>query len=146
VKTAELSTVQLLVLGFLALAWLSLITILAVAPQVYDQSLRLASDASARPGELLFVSALTAFILLVAFGVVRRWRWIFWLVLVAFLSGVLRVPTSILQLAGWMPATGPSWYEVFQALIGVVQFAIGLVMLIDYRRYGVWGRPRDAAE
>jgi len=27
----------------------------------------------------------------------------------------------------------------FQALLGVVQFGIGLVMVVGYRRSGVWG-------
>jgi hypothetical protein len=33
-------------------------------------------------------------------GVVRRWRWTFWLILVAFLFGVLRVPAAVLQFTG----------------------------------------------
>jgi hypothetical protein len=140
VRTATLSSVQLLVLGFLALAWLGLIAVLAISPEVYDQNLRLPSDGNARAAELLFVVALSAFILLIGVGVVRRWRWLFWLLLVAFLFGILRVPASILQLAGWIPAAGPSWYAIFQALIGLGQFAIGLVMLVEYRRSGVWGR------
>ena len=115
-EECELSTSQLLVLGFLSLAWLSLIVLLAIAPEIYDQSLRLASDGNPRPAELLFLVALSAFIVLVAAGVVCRWRWVFWLLLVAFLSGILRVPASVLELAGWIPAGGPSWYEVFQAL------------------------------
>ena len=141
-RTAALSNVQLLVLCFLSLAWLSLIAVQAIAPEVYDQSLRLPSDGNARPVELLFVGALSAFIVLIGVGVLRRWRWLFWLLLIAFLFGILRVPASILQLAGWIPAAGPRWYAIFQALIGIVQFAIGLMMLIEYRRYGVWGRPR----
>jgi hypothetical protein len=37
--------------------------------------------------------------------VVNRWRWTFWLVLVALvLGGLLRVPASALQLAGMLPA------------------------------------------
>jgi len=139
-RSAQLSTSQLLVLGFLTLAWLSLIVVLAIAPEIYDQSLRLASDGNARPAELLFLVALSAFILFVSVGVVCRWRWAFWLLLVAFLSGVLRVPASLLELGGWIPAAGPSWYVVFQALIGAAQFVIGLVLLIEFRRYGVWGR------
>jgi hypothetical protein len=133
-----------LVLGFLSLAWLSLIAVLAIAPEVYDQNLPQPSDGNAGPAELVFVSALSAFILFIGVGVVRRWRWLFWLLLTAFLFGILRVPTSILQLAGSIPAAGPNWYEIFQALIGMVQFAIGLVMLVEYRRYGVWGRPNGA--
>ena len=49
--------------------------------------------------ELLFVGALSAFIRLIAIGVVRRRRWIFWLLRLAFLSGVLRAPASLLELA-----------------------------------------------
>jgi hypothetical protein len=48
----------------------------------------------------LFLAALSAFIGLLAVGVVRRWRWTFWLILVAFLFGVLRVPVAALQLRG----------------------------------------------
>jgi hypothetical protein len=142
VRSTKPSNTQLLVLGFLLLAWLSLIGILVAAPGVYDQTLRLASSENPRAAELLFLGAVSALILLIMVGVVRRWRWIFWLLLLAFVSGVLRVPASILELTGWIPAGGPTWYVVFQALIGVVQFAIGVVLAIEYRRYGVWGRSR----
>ena len=125
-------------LGFLALAWVSLVAILALAPDIYDQALRL-PPGDPRPAELGFLSALSAFIAALGVGVLRRWRWTFWLVLVAFLFGVLRLPASILELIGWLPAAGPSWYVVLQALIGLVQYGIGLVMLADYRRSGVWG-------
>jgi hypothetical protein len=76
---------------------------------------------------------------LLSVGVLGRWRWAFWLILVAFLSGVLRVPVAILQLTGVLSAIAPAWYVVFQGLIGVAQLAIGLVMLAGYRRSGVWG-------
>jgi hypothetical protein len=52
---------------------------------------------------------------------------------------VLRVPVAILQLAGVLPANLPSWYVAFQGIIGLAQLAIGLTMLADYRRSGVWG-------
>ncbi len=90
--------------------------------------------------ELAFLAALSAFLVLLGVGVVRRWRWVFWLVVVAFvLGGVLRVPVSILQLSGVLPAEGPAWYVLLQAIIGLVQVAIGLAMLAGYRRSGVWG-------
>jgi hypothetical protein len=85
------------------------------------------------------VAALTVFIALLSIGVLRRWRWTFWLVLVAFLAGVLRVPLAILQLTGVLVADGPAWYVVFQGLLGVVQVMIGLAMVAGYRRAGVWG-------
>jgi hypothetical protein len=72
-------------------------------------------------------------------GVLRRWRWTFWLLVVAFLFGVLRVPASLLALTGALPTAGPTWYELVQALVGVLQCAIGLLMLAGYRRAGVWG-------
>ena len=72
-------------------------------------------------------------------GVFRRWRWTFWLVLIAFLFGVLRLPASALQLAGMMPASAPTWYEALQGVIGVVQFLIAIAMVAGYRKAGVWG-------
>jgi hypothetical protein len=60
-------------------------------------------------------------------------------VLVAFLLGVLRVPASILELMGVLSAAGPTCYVVFQAVLGLVQFGIGLVMIVGFRRAGVWG-------
>ena len=55
------------------------------------------------------------------------------------LAGVLRVPVAILQLTHVLSTNVPSWYVVFQGLIGLAQLAIGLAMLAGYRRSGVWG-------
>jgi hypothetical protein len=129
---------QALVIGFFVLAVTSLLVILVAAPEVYDQALRLPTGR--RAVQIAFLAALLGFIALLGVGVVRRWRWTFWLILIAFLAGVLRVPVAILQLTGALAAPGPSWYVVFQGLLGVVQFAIGLVMVAGYRRASVWGR------
>jgi hypothetical protein len=128
---------QMLVLGFFMLAVTSLLVILAAAPEVYDQALRLPTGSHAL--EITFLAALVGFITLLGIGVMRRWRWTFWLVLVAFLAGVLRVPVAILQLTGVMAADTPRWYVTFQGLLGVLQLAIGLAMVAGYRRAGVWG-------
>jgi hypothetical protein len=128
---------QALVLGFFGMALGSLLVILVAAPEVYDQALRLPEGS--RVAEIAFLAVLTVFIGLLAVGVLRRWRWTFWLVLVAFLAGVLRVPVAILQLTGVLSADVPAWYVTFQGIIGVVQVAIGLAMLVGYRRAGVWG-------
>jgi hypothetical protein len=130
--------VQSAIVVFLLLAWISLLVIVALAPEIYDRTLQLPSGAS-RPGELLFVIALSVFIFVLVVGVLRRWRWLFWLLLIAFLAGVLRVPASIAEALGWLPATGPGWYVLFQALIGVVQFVIGIAMLVEFRHHGIWG-------
>jgi len=128
----------LLVLGFFVVVWIALVAILVVSPDVYAQTLLLA------PGDLttievVFLVALSALIATLVVGVLRRWRWTFWLILVAFLFGVLRVPAPALQLVGLMPATGPTWYEALQGAIGVVQFLIALAMFVGYRKAGVWG-------
>jgi hypothetical protein len=128
---------QALVLGFFVVALASLVVILVAAPEVYDQALRLREGSAAM--EVAFLVVLTAFIGLLTVGVLRRWRWIFWLVLVAFLAGVLRVPVAVLQLTGVLAAEVPAWYVIFQGVIGLVQVAIGLAMLAGYRRSGVWG-------
>ena len=90
---------------------------------------------------LPFLVAISAFLVLLGVGVVRRWRWTFWLILVAFLiGGVVRVPVSIVQLEGVLAADFPGWYVLVQALIGVVEVLIGVLMLVGYRREGgIWG-------
>ena len=134
----RLNRTQGLVLGFFVLAWASLVTILVATPEVYDQALRLPTS-DRRLFELAFLAALSIFLVLLGVGVVRRWRWTFWLIVVAFIAGVLRVPASILQLSGVLPAESPTWYVLLQAFIGLMQVAIGLAMLVGYRRSGVWG-------
>ena len=134
----RLNRTQGLVLGFFVLAWASLVTILLAAPEVYDQVLQLPTS-DRHLFELAFLTALSIFLGLLGVGVVRRWRWTFWLITVAFIAGVLRVPASILQLSGVLPAESPLWYVLLQAIIGLMQVAIGLAMLAGYRRSGVWG-------
>jgi small-conductance mechanosensitive channel len=130
---------QGLVLGFFGLVWVALVAILAVAPEVYDQALRLPGGDRGQAA-LVFLAAISCLIALLVVGVLRRWRWTFWLILVAFiLSGALRVPASILQLTGIMSTNLPTWYVLLQAFIGVVEFVVGLLMLAGYRREGVWG-------
>jgi hypothetical protein len=129
---------QGLVLGFGLLAWASLVVILLIAPDVYEETLRL-SDGDLRLSEFAFLTGLSALLLLLGVGVLRRWHWLFWLLLVAFLAGALRPPAAVLQLAGIVPTTEPAWYVVVQALVGLLQVAIGLLMLVGYRRAAVWG-------
>ncbi|MFL6044920.1 MAG: hypothetical protein ACJ72M_07375 [Propionibacteriaceae bacterium] len=133
-----INRVQALVLAFLLMAWISLIAILVAAPEVYEQRLR------SLPGpqhvvEIVFVVALAGFLVLLSIGILRRWRWMFWLILIAFLFGVLRIPVAVLQLSGQMTPDGPPWYVILQGVIGVVQVLIALAMILGYRRSGVWG-------
>jgi hypothetical protein len=72
----------------------SLVVIRAAAPDVYDQALKLPPSWPRWAGTV-FLLGLVAFIALLAVGVLRQSRWIFWLILLAFLAGVLRVPVAI---------------------------------------------------
>ena len=132
---------KVLVLSLFAVYWVFVAALLVVARDVYDrllsQAVRLPGNQ--RPAEIGTLLVLTALFALFSIGVIRSWRWTFWLILVVFLVGILRVPASILQLAGFMPIQGPVWYVVLQAGVGFIQFVIALAMLAGYCKTGIWG-------
>ena len=55
------------------------------------------------------------------------------------LTPLRRASLMLGQLTGILAADAPTWYLVFQGLLGMGQFAIGLAMVAAYRRAGVWG-------
>ena len=114
------------------------VAILAAAPEVYERRLQSLPGAQ-RIVEVVFVVAITTLIVLLSVGVLRRWRWTFWLILIAFLFGVLRIPVAVLQLSGQMRPEGPPWYVIVQGVTGVMQVLIAVAMILGYRRSGVWG-------
>lgn len=129
---------QGLVLGFFVLAWVLLAVILALSEAVREVTLR-GMPASGTRGTLAFLAALLAFLGVLGVGVVRRWRLLFWLLLLAFAVGLVRVPLAVLQLSGRVAPEGPDWYVVLQAVIGVVQVGLAYAMFAGYRRAGPWG-------
>jgi hypothetical protein len=133
-----LNRTQALVVGFLVAAWASLMAIMAAAPDIVRDQLQAPAD-SQRSAETLLLAGVWVVVGVGLLGVIQRWRWMFWLLLVASLGGALRVPAAALQVAGIVPTSIPGWYILFQATIGVIQFAIGVAMLAGYRRHGVWG-------
>jgi predicted ferric reductase len=126
------------VLGFFVLVWIALAAILLKSPQIYDSAVNLGRGAHPL-ADLAFLISISVLIAVLAFAVVRKWRWAFWLLLVAFLFGLVRVLASVLQLSGLLPAGGPAWYVALQAVIGVVQFLIALAMIAGFRKAGPWG-------
>lgn len=130
---------QLLVLAFVSAAIGFLVLLAVLSPDEYRRTLRWPEGATPELMSL-FPLGLGGLAGILAIGVIRRWRWMFWLILVAFLAGGLRMPVTALQLAGVLPSTGASWYELVQAAAGMVQLSIGLLMLRGYRRDGAWGR------
>lgn len=133
-------------LAFCAVAVATLFAIYAVAPQIYVQTLMLRPDpADAHPlVATAFMAAIAVLVAVLAVGIVRRWRWVFWLVLVAFTLSALQVVALPFELAGILPPQYPAWYALLRALVAAAQLAIGLWMIRIYRRCGVWGagRPR----
>jgi hypothetical protein len=84
------------------------------------------------------------FIALLMIGVLLRWRWLFWLVLVAFSAMILDVPATILQLAGVLPVLFPLWYSLCRIGISLIAVGIGIWMFHLYRHHGVWALGRSA--
>jgi len=130
-----------LVLALFAAYWVIVFLILLAARDVYDSLLAQAMRplGNPRPAEIGTLLALTVLLAVLSTGVVRGWRWTFWLILVVFLVGIVRLPTAALQLAGIVPRQDPAWYVVLQALVGLIQFVIALALLAGYRKAGVWG-------
>lgn len=126
-----MSSIQWTVLAFFAAAWVALAMVLSGAPAIYGMA------TSELPAA--FFVGISLLIALCAFGVTRRWRWLFWLILLAFLAGALRIVISALELAGAVALDGPPWYVATQGMIGLVQVLIGIAMVRTYRRAGVWG-------
>ncbi|TMG00435.1 MAG: hypothetical protein E6I04_00215 [Chloroflexi bacterium] len=127
-----------LVLALFAAYWVAVVVIWIAARPVFDQVGGLPrGQVDLEAAEVL---TLTALLMLLSVGIVRGWRWLFWLILLAFLAGILRVPAAALELAGKIPQQGPAWYVVLTAIVGTIQFVIALAMAAAYRRSGiVWG-------
>lgn len=122
---------QGLVLAFFATAIVAVAVIVAVAPSTLG---------SIPTGfGFVFVAGLAALLAFLSLAVLRRWRWTFWLIVLAFLAGALRVPATFLELNGVIARQGPDWYVVVQGAIGIVQLVIGVLLVRGYRRAGVWG-------
>jgi hypothetical protein len=133
-----INRIKAFVLGLFICYWIAVVLILVVARPVFDQLGGLPrGQIGADVGAVL---VLTALLSLLSIGVIRGWHWTFWLILIVFLAGVLRLPIAALELAGRVPQQGPVWFVVFTAVVGVTQFGIAVAMLIGYRKSGIWGK------
>lgn len=126
-----------LVLAFFAVYWVSVLALLLRVRPLYDQMLQLSGN-QARAEIPTFV-VLTVLFGILSTGVIRGWRWTFWLILIVFAIGLLRAVYAVLEVAGAVPAKGPVWYVVLPGVVGLVQFGIAVVMLVGYRMPNGWG-------
>jgi hypothetical protein len=121
-------------IAFFVLVTAGLLAVARAQPDLYGRNLAALPDWA---GPLLLLALLAAEALLIA-GILRRWRWLFWAVLVVFGTSAIRVPLLPLQLLRLLPGGEPPWYALLQAGVGAVQAAIALWMLRLYRRAGIW--------
>jgi len=134
-------------IAFFILATTSLLVVYIAAPAIYAQSLALTSSPADRyPVPVtLFLVGILAVVSLLILGVVRHWRWVFWLMLLAFASSALQIPATLLQITHVLPSTGPLWYSLFRMGVALVEVGIAIWMVQIYRREGVWalGKKRN---
>ena len=136
------------IIAFFVLAALSALVVYVADPTIYTKVLMLESTTVDRyplPATL-FLIALLIFITVLIVGVLRHWRWLFWLLLVANSFSILEVPATILQLNGVIPNPYPVWYSLYRMSIAVIQVGIAIWMIRIYYQYGVWGMGKKKQE
>ena len=131
---------QITLITFVVLAVSFLLVVYITAPSIYVQVLLgRGAKADARPAYVTaFLAAILPLIALLVVGALRRWRWVFWLVLIAFTAEMIALPIDALQLAGIMPLMYPFWYTIVRLVVSALQLVIGCWMIWLYLRCGVW--------
>src|SRR5215469_6844461 len=136
------------VIAFFILAATSLLVVYGASPAIYVQSLSLTSSPADRypvPVTLFLVGVL-ALIALISFGIVRHWRWLFWLILIAFTGSVIQIPVESLQLLGVFPNPYHVWYSLFRWGVGFIELGFVFWMIQTSRHQGVWAMGRKKVE
>ena len=136
------------IIAFFVLAALSALAVYIADPIIYTKVLMLESTTADRYplAATLFLVALLIFITVLIVGVLRHWRWLFWLLLVANSFSILEVPATILQLNSVIPNPYPVWYSLYRMGAALIQVGIAIWMIRIYYRYGVWGMGRKKQE
>ena len=139
---------QRAIIAFFTLTVALLLVLYLTAPSIYVDALMLDPEpTNSHPLAInLFLVALLIFIATLCVVVLRRWRWLFWLAMIAFLVAPLEIPAGILQLLNVFPIQQPAWYVLLRMATAIVECALGVWMLLTWRRCGVWaeGRARRA--
>ncbi|HLL80489.1 MAG TPA: hypothetical protein VKT25_13370 [Ktedonobacteraceae bacterium] len=130
--------------AFFLLAALFLIVVYVAAPSIYTSTLLLNSSPADRYplAATLFMVAILVFITILLIGIQQHWRWLFWLLLIAFGAMILEIPATILQLNGFLPNPYPTWYSLCRMGVSILAILIAVWMFSIYRRYGVWAQGK----
>ncbi len=131
-------------LTFFVACALSLIVTYVVVPSISSETLLLPSSPSERYPWFVtvFLGGILVFITLLMVGVLRHWRWLFWLLLVAFSCSILEIPAGVLQVTGLLPGHFPLWYSFYRMGIALIEFALWMFQI--YRHTGVWAMDQAA--
>lgn len=145
-QKATMQPLEKVLITFFVLAALSLMIVYIINPSIYMTTLKLQPSVGDRYSlpATLFLVAILGFVAFVITGVIRHWRWLFWLLLIAFGAAILDIPTTILQLTGVVPNTYPLWYSLFRVGVACIQVVIAIWMLRIYRRDGVWAMGKHS--
>jgi hypothetical protein len=136
------------IIAFFVLAGLSALVVYIADPTIYAKVLMFESTTVDRyplPATF-FLIALLILITVLIVGVLRHWRWLFWLLLLANSFSILEVPATILQLNGVIPNPYPVWYSLYRMSIAVIQVGIAIWMVRILYQYGVWGMGKKKHE
>jgi len=85
------------------------------------------------------------FLAVILAGIVRLWRWVYWYLAVSFLITPLSVLQSVTYMLGSGPISIPGWTLLYSVPLALVEAALGIWMIVLYRRYGTWARRRIPA-
>jgi hypothetical protein len=143
-QQVSVQRLEKVLIAFFVLATLFLLVVYVADPSIYTKTLLLKpSPADRYPlPATLFLLAILVFIAVLIVGVVCHWRWLFWLLLVAFGFSILEIPAALLQLAGVIPNPLPLWYSLSRMGVAIIEGGIAVWMIQIYRRYGVWAMGR----
>ena len=138
------SRLERVLVAFFLLATLFLLVVYFVSPSIYTDTLMLQSTPADRYplAATLFLASIVVLIAVLLVGIVRRWRWVFWLLLIAFTAMILEIPATILQLTGVIASLFPVWYSLCRMGVSVIAVGIAGWMWYIYRHYGVWARGK----
>lgn len=136
-------------IGFFVLCALSIIVVYIIDPPLFANALQQqAPEGVSLISPIgLFLLGILAIITCGIYGITRHWRWIFWVLLIAFCASILELPVSILQFAGIVPDPFgyPLWYSLYRLGVSFIEIALGVWMLRVYLKNGVWGLGKRKA-
>ncbi len=135
-----LKRLEKVLVAFFVVCALFVVVVYVAAPSIYAKALLLEPSPTDRYplSVTLFLVALLVFIAVVIVGVMRHWRWLFWLLLVAFGFSFLQIPATVLQLMGVVADPFPAWYSLSRMGVALLEVAIAVWMIQIYRSHGVW--------